>query len=141
MTRASSRRHTWSLHGRHERCRAAYQRYLHAEVERVRGVGTVNVSHDQRAGLDDAVDHAGIEREVVDAERLVQIRERRGELLRDPVAHVDVQLLQLVEHVRQLIGRRHRAARGNRVEVIAFGVAESYENRASVLRPMRGGVA
>src|SRR6185436_15450295 len=92
---------------------------LDTEHEGIRGVRPVDVPHDQRAGLDDAVDHAGIERVVVDVQRLVEIRERAREVLRDSVARVDVQLLQLVEHLRQLIGRRNRAAGRNRVEVIA----------------------
>ena len=112
-----------------------------AEVKGVRRVGTVDVPHDQRAGLDDAVDHAWIEREVVDAERLVQVGEGCGETLRQPVTRVEVQLLQLVVHVRQLIGRRNRAARGNRIEVIAVRVAEIVREPHLGVAADAGGVA
>jgi hypothetical protein len=45
----------------------------------------MHIAHDQRARLHDAVNHARVEREVVDAERLVQVRERRGEAGGEPV--------------------------------------------------------
>ena len=45
---------------------------------------------------------ARIEGEIVHPEGLVQIREGESELLIEPVAHVDVQLLQLVVHLGQL---------------------------------------
>src|SRR6185436_1465221 len=95
-----------------------------ADDRGVRGVRPVDVTQYQRAWLDDAVDHGRVEGKVVDVERLVEIRERGGEPVRQPVPDVEVNLLQLVEHVGQLIGCRDRAARGNGLEVIAFRVAE-----------------
>ena len=81
-SRSSSRRHS---HACPPRCRSRERRTAlpeipNAEHDRVRGVRPVDVAHDQRAGLDDAVDHAGIEREVIDLQRLVEIRERRREV-------------------------------------------------------------
>ena len=114
---------------------------IEAEDRGIRSIRPVDVAHDQRARLDDAVDHAGIEGVVKDLQRLVEIRERGRQLVGQAIARVDVQLLQLVEYGRQLIGRRNRAARRNRVEVGGVRLAEIVRNRTSVLRPMRGGDA
>ena len=105
------------------------------------GVRPVDISEHERARLDDAVDDARIEREVVYAEGFVQVRECRRESVRQPMPRVEVELLQLVVHVGELIGRRNRAARRNRVEVLPSAWLKSYENRASVLPPIFGGVA
>ena len=96
--------------------RASYQKYLTPNTRSAR-CRAGRRTQDQRTGLDDAVDDGRIEREVEDAERLVEVREGRGQPVRQPVPHVDVQLLQLVENVRELEGagkgRRARPCRGS----------------------------
>src|SRR6185436_191601 len=97
-----------------------------AEVERVGRVWTIDIAHDQRAGLDDAVDDTLVKGKVVDAERLVEIRKSRRQSVVQAMPHVDVQLLQLVEDVRQLVGSNQAnrgPARIGRVEVAAQRVA------------------
>ena len=88
---------TWHLQTR--RFGAFYQKYL-TKHHGVRRVWAIDVAQDQRARLDDAVDDGRIEGEVVDAERFVEIRQGGRQPVRQAVPHVDVELLQLVEHVR-----------------------------------------
>src|SRR3954451_22117881 len=56
--------------------RPALPEISQTEDEGIRGVRTIDVPHHQRAGLNDAVDDARIERVIEDVQRLVQVRER-----------------------------------------------------------------
>src|SRR6187200_1420388 len=67
---------------------------LDAEHHRMRRVRAIDIPQHEGARLDDAVDDALVESIVVDLQRLVEIPERAREFLVNPVARVDVQLLQ-----------------------------------------------
>ena len=112
---------------------------------RMRRVWSINIPENERTWLHDAVDDARVEREVVEAQQ-APCRARRdtrpcGQSVRQPVPDIEVQLLQLVEHVGELIGRGSAAPGDDGVEVAALRVAVVLGHARSVFRPILGGDA
>src|SRR4029453_10924881 len=71
------------------------------EDRRVRGVRAIGVPEHERARLHDAVDHAWVEGKVEDPIRLVYVRHRRGQPPVQAMTHVEAEILQLVERLRE----------------------------------------
>src|SRR5262245_10243056 len=96
----------------------------YSERRRVRGVRTIDVSENERARLRDAVDDGLVEREVINAERLVEVRESCRELPSQSMSHVNVQLLELVVDLGERRRSRQRTAGDDVLHVDAFRITE-----------------
>src|SRR5688572_14233521 len=102
---------TWVLRTKTNVQAPSLPRIDQTDDRRMGRIWTVDIAQNHRARLDDAVDDGGIEGEVEDVERLVEVRQGGPPVRGHAVTHVDPELLKLVEDVGQLLRRSQGSAR------------------------------